>query len=445
MTGSGRPFSPRRRRRFGVLAVVVLGSLAGPLRTTPALAGEELADSPDEQDVLDIGQWLERRGTLAIGPDGRARALIQPEFQSATLLRNQLLEAAVAGVELVLTTPLVSAAVPATGPRPPPEPSRLLLVGEPAEVRNALGVLARLDVPERSVEVTALVCEVRTHVAQQSGGTLRFDQPGPDEVAGTLFRSFEHGYEPSAEMISRITGARPFEGHSLLLGAEMGSASFASALRILSRRGEAAFLAQPLLVCTQGRTANMEVLREIPFPVIDERGLGQSLSVLSVQVGLRLGLHALQVSEDGAVLDVDLWLRVPEESEDAASAIGTLVLRQRHVTTRVVLKDQAPVLLGGLYLRRAHRLRRGLPGLRDVVLWVDPLLSARETGSERTEILLYLQARPLYPRVPNGRRATDAQAESQPARSRSQDESPGPAAEHAPALPGPVITPLPGR
>ncbi len=385
-------------RAAGAVALTLcLGLLgAGPVAADPPAPDTTPAPVPAPYPGR-IEAWLADPRRPEAGPDGQTRLIYRPEFQPAPLLLGQVGGLGIPGLHLELTTPLISAALPPKGPRPPPQPSRILLRGPPGAVAQGLARLEHLDRPPASVEVRGLVFEVRCHDRRESGGALGVEATGPDDGGGNLFRGFGHAYEPPSELAVRMLGARPFEGTNLTFAAAWNSGRFDATLRALAKRGEAAYLARPRLVLTEGRPARLEVLRTLSVPVVEETASAPVTTLAEVQVGMKLGLLAVRVGAEGALVDVDLWLRVPEQSEDPRAPVGTVLLRERHLTTRVTLRAGQPALLGGLFLRRLGNGRAGLPALGGAAPWLDPLLSRRDRGGERSELLVALEARTVRP------------------------------------------------
>jgi len=367
--GIGRP----------LVAVAALLLLLGG----PGAGGPAGADGPGPA----ADAWL---GTaVRVGPDGVARALYQPEFKPVAAL----LAALEAGrrwpaLQVAPTTPLVSAAPPPKGPRPPPTPSRILLKGERSHVEEALAFLGGFDVPARSVEARLLLCEVARDGRTSTGSILRFDKDSVAEPDATLHRLFEAAFEPGEAFTAQHLGARPFEGASLVFADEVGGAAFVAALRGLSKRGWAQFIAQPHLVLTEGVPGSMEVVRQIPDSIVIDPGRNPTLELLPREVGLRLTATAVRVGEAEATLDLELWVALPEASEEATTLPGTLEVHQRKVVTRVSVRAGRALVLGGLYLRRLANERQGMPGLDAAAQWLDPLVSSRALRCGTTELLV---------------------------------------------------------
>ena len=188
----------------------------------------------------------------------------------------------------------------------------------------------------------------------------------------------------------------PFEGTSLGFGdLDAGGGLFEYTLRMLSRIGCSQFIAWPNLVVSEGQPAVMESLRVLPQTMLLSSASG-SIGYIKEAVGLKLRITPVRIGRDTAVLDLDVWLRIPEEVNDGTALVGTLRLQQRQVRTRITLRDRQPLMLGGLVLHHANRSRRGMPRPKSLAV-LDPLHSALLREGRDTEICFLIRMRSVSP------------------------------------------------
>ncbi len=370
-----------------VLLVLVFGS--------PASA----ADDP----APDAPPWLTPEQPIQVGADGQARSIYRPEFRGAPWLREQLLQHGLRGLAIDLVTPLVAVARPPGAKRdPPPVPGRILLRGSPDLVRQARALLDKLDLAPRAILVSILVTEVVRRRRTGTGGSAIFDKAGTPSPGNALFRSFSTSFEPDGFLRSSIAGVTPYEGTTLRFGNNsIEGSAFEYTLRMLEKEGEAEFLAWPNLLVNEGQPASMTAGSTVPQILLTDEA-SQSIKVRQELTGLRLKVTPLTIGREHAVLDIDVWLRLPEEMTGSDTLPGTLRLKLRQVTTRITVRDREPLLIGGLVLRHGRRDRRGLP--RPYALSaLDPLHSSRVRESEETEIVFLVRPR----LVPPGKRPAE--------------------------------------
>ena len=121
-----------------------------------------------------------------------------------------------------------------------------------------------------------------------------------------------------------------------------------------------------------------------------------SVLVDSEEVGLKLRLTPIHIGLDSAEVNLDVWLRFPEEADAGASIPGTVQLRTRQVQTQVTLRDREPLILGGLTIRRCRKQRRGMPRPKEFAV-LDPLHSALSGDGRDTEIVFLIRMRSASP------------------------------------------------
>lgn len=339
--------------------------------------------------------WLDAELPIQVGADGAARSIYQPEFRGAPWLQEQLLQQEVKGLRADLITPIVPVALPAGARKaPPPVHGRILLSGPLAAVREARDLLARFDLAPRAVLVSLLVSEVTRSSRNSTGGSMLFDKAGVANPDAKLFRNFSTSFEPDGYLRSALTGVTPYEGTTLRFGNDnIEGSAFEYTLRMLQKEGEAEFLAWPNLLVNEGEPASMLSGRTVPQVLLQTNG---SIKPRSELTGLNLKVTPRTIGREHAVLDLDVWLRLPEEVTGSDVVPGTVRLKLRQVTTRITVRDREPLLIGGIILRRRQRDRRGLPRPREVKA-LDPLHSSRVRDAAETEIVFLLRPRIVPP------------------------------------------------
>ncbi len=362
----------------------------------------------------------EPRRSPFLGPGGEVRTIFRPEFRDAPGLLDDLARFGVEGLQASVVGPEV--AVP--GPNKPPVGARLLLRGDAEVVARAREVLVYLDVPRPSVVVSLLVCEVRATGRSERGGHVFLDRVQPSGAPDSIVRGAFADFEPESYLRSALTGVAPFQGTSLTFGtspsdvAENGA--FEYVLRLLAEEGEAEFLAWPTVVVSEGSPGVIESHTRLPDVVLSGAGPNAVALGRAIETGLVLTVTPQRVSRDAAVLGLVVDLAYAEPESPSAGSASPWILRKRRVQTLVSVRDQEPVLLGGLYLRRHIRNRYGVP-------WISSTPGLEEVGSAEsldcvtTELLLSIRARVRVAASDSGRFVAPGVARRMERRSRAAD------------------------
>ena len=395
---SARRGGPARRI---ALAVVLLLAPVSAADETPVPSDVPGADPVPSRALPSNGAYGRPRTVWrTVTKAGHARLLYRPEFRAARLLRDELRSVGIEGLGVELVGPRVARLPERPGARPPPpELSRLALVGADAIVDRGLRHLLRMDRAPRGVSLSILVSEVRSQRLMARGNSFLYDKAGAPNPKETVFRGIESSFDPDAYLASSLSGMRPFEGTSIRLADPntLGGA-WEATLRMLLKQGHAEFLAWPCLRLTEGEPGRLESLEQLE--VLQLHGATTAanprVTKLAETVGLRLMATPVRVGVEEATLDIDLWFRLPELLENPDAFVGSVGLRQREVKTRVTVRDDTPLLLGGLFLRRRLATTKSIPGISRI----KPLDAATNAADRRcvdTEMLLLVRARILDP------------------------------------------------
>ena len=389
--------------------VLLLGGFGGARQAVALEHPSPLPPLADERIVPPSRMHLELPRAVS---GGRVHMVFQPEFRPATELAEELKRMALSNVDVTLTTPrvVVNDKVPEGKPGREAFHRILISAATSASAGAAFDALRTLDIPPRQATVSLMICEVWHEDRGQSGGSLFFDRDPSTRPQG-LFRGIGMGFEPDDYLRSTITGARPFEGTTLAFaeGHVEGSA-FEYALRALQKDGNARFVAWPALVCTEGVPATLDSLRRVPQLLFTRPFPNEAVTSAPEELGLRVRIVPVRIGSDSATIELDLWMRLPQESERGNEAIGTLRLRSRQVRTRLTVRDGLAVVFGGVRVRGRSRNRRGLPGL-GAISPVDAMLSARAEGAEMAELCFALRVRITTPSRDHLSRATPLPSE----------------------------------
>lgn len=391
----GRAGRIRRGGAAGLLALLVAGA------AREGAAGEPSRPLPPKDVAKDAGPKDEATWR---GADGRLRRLYRPRFVAARDLFADVTSLGLSGVESLLD-----------GGR-----GRILLTAPDPAIEAAQEALEFLDVPTPEALVEVSIVETIRRRRGASGGHALFDRDLPDGSPDTFFRGLRYDFEPESWLRTTLVGQRPFEGASVELGRSNSSGTLAGTLsavfRALATEGEADFLAQPALACTEGVPAGVSATTALPTTVFSVTppqlgGVGFKTELRTEKVGVTLDVTAERIGSDRVTLLLHPWVRRVTEQDTPAGPVGAPVLETREATTKVVLADGETSLVGSIGSMSRLRKRTGMPGF-DRVPGLDSVLSGRDAESGDVEILFLVRASILRP----GRTAAPTMPPSEVAR-----------------------------
>ncbi len=175
-------------------------------------------------------------------------------------------------------------------------------------------------------------------------------------------------------------------------------------IKALEEKNLLQILAEPNLVCLEGKDASFLAGGSFPFPTITTTPTGGATApVITVQFkpfGVKLDFTPT-ITPQGAI---DLKVAPEVSSLDFANAVtlqGFLIpaLSQRHAETEVILKDGESFAIAGLIDNRVQDVIDKLPGLGDIPI-LGKLFRSHSTQKSADELLVVITphfVRPLSP------------------------------------------------
>ena len=271
---------------------------------------------------------------------------------------------------------------------------RLLIIYDPdATKTQALNRLLQLlrtqiDVPARQLLIEGMVLEVSETGMKQLG--IEYDL-GRYDAAGTNARV--------AGSFQTATGqtVRP-----LLFTFDSSIAAaldrYRVALRALIRDGEAQVLARPGILALNNRQARIRVTTEVPISSTAITDLSTEIKVDYISVGIILNIRPrinssgeeISFQIDASVSDIDPTspFRIEIDPESLTGAQAPVVLT-RQVQTFARIKNNTPLIIGGLISKRSSTTTDRIPFLSDIPL-IGWLFKNTSDTNERREVIIVL-------------------------------------------------------
>jgi pilus assembly protein CpaC len=168
-------------------------------------------------------------------------------------------------------------------------------------------------------------------------------------------------------------------------------------IKLLQTRGLSELLAEPNVVATSGKQADLLVGGEFPVPVIQGGSSAGAVTVQFREFGIRIGFLP-QFTERGSI---QMHVKPEVSALDFANALqlsGFLIpaLATRRVETDVELMPGQSFVIGGLLDRRLVESVNRIPGLSKIPL-VGEIFKSRSLNQNNTELLVVVT--PEFPEV----------------------------------------------
>lgn len=292
------------------------------------------------------------------------------------------------------------------------ETNSLVINAPPAVFRDLKEVVRQLDIRRAQVLIEALVAEVSDNIAREIGiqwqatdndfgdngvlGGTNF--PGSNGQGGIIGASIDPSILGGQAGLNlgwiRGTVNVPGVGEILQIGALARALAADSATNVLST---------PSTMTLDHQEATLSVGQEVPFLTGQYASTGASnvgtgsngqtgivnpfQTIDRREVGLKLKVTPHINEGDSVVLDLDLEVSslAPSNQQGAID----LITNTRKLTTRVLVRDRAMLVLGGLTSEQLTDSVQKVPGLGSIPV-VGNLFKYRSSNKERRSLMIFL-------------------------------------------------------
>jgi general secretion pathway protein D len=289
----------------------------------------------------------------------------------------------------------------------------LVITAGQRSMRALNAVIDKLDIRRPQVYVEAIIAEVTVDKTADLGvnwaidgsansvGVGGFVSPVAgssivDLVEGALSASSSASTGTTTGTTATTTGTglsdATLNGATIGIGRLKASGiNFAMMLRALQGDSRTNILGTPSVVTRDNQEAKMEVAQEVPFltgQYSTTNGTGSAFQTIQrEEVGTILTVTPT-INEGDTVL---LKLQV-ESSSLAASSQGAvdLITNKREITTSVLIKDGATLVLGGLIQDSVTNSEQSVPLLGSIPV-IGEFFRTRNTEKTKTNFLIFLQ------------------------------------------------------
>lgn len=245
----------------------------------------------------------------------------------------------------------------------------LVLDTEAVQARVAQWV-AKLDVPQRQIQIEARIVEATEGFAQSLGLRL---QVGGDRAS----------LDWSAAPLSGLTPARA----ALSLLGPGQSARIWAEITALQERGQGKLVATPSLITADQTRAVIEQGTELPYQVGSTASNTHTIAFRKAE--LRLDVLP-QITPEGEIhLDLDLRRDSVGELTGNGYSIDT-----KRLQTQVRVADGGTLVIGGIYIDDHNQQRHQWPGTSDSSWWA-ALWGQSQRRTKRQELLIFITPKML--------------------------------------------------
>ena len=281
------------------------------------------------------------------------------------------------------------------------ESSNAIVINAPPGLADSLkSVVEKLDVRRAQVLVEALIVEVSDDVTNDlgvvwgttnvsdlngSGGVAAVNTIGSLDTIGSAYGVASDG--------TVTTLAAPASG--LTLGYYTGG-SLQAAIRALSANTKANIISTPTIVAIDNEEASLLVGQNIPIKTGEETSSSSSTSNPFVTIERKDIGTSLQFTpriNQGNTLTLDLKQKI-ESVTSSVSGASDIVTNKREIDTKVLMRDDQILVLGGLISDEQTGSKQKVPILGDLPL-IGRLFSSDSTEHKKTNLMVFIHPKIL--------------------------------------------------
>ncbi len=269
----------------------------------------------------------------------------------------------------------------------------LLIHSTPDEYQRILGILHRLDVPQRQVLVEATIVEVSLNDDLRYG-VQYFLEDGGGRAALTSGESFD--IAPNLPGFGLTLGGTP-------ANAVVDALDTVTTINVIS---------SPNLMILNNESARLVVGDQVPTSIrtAQDANAGDEVFVSTVEyrdTGVIFEVTPRINSSGSVILNIGQEVSLVGETDPAT---GNPIISQRLINSSVSVDSGETIVLGGLFSDRSTNSNGGIPILKDLPI-AGALFGNSSNGRAQTELLVL-----ITPRIVNNR--MDARRVTQQLRSR---------------------------
>lgn len=260
--------------------------------------------------------------------------------------------------------------------------NRILFRGTRREYAQVLRLLNELDVPAKQVLVEITIAEVALTDETRFGVEWFFD------------RQLTNG---SIQATSVGGSVREPGGLGITFARGFSQTSVTAALNAIATNQNLNILSTPRLLARSGGQAQILIGNDVPIitsqRAADIQSSGDTDILQTVQyrqTGVILNIRPVVLTDER--IDIEIFQEVSSQQPNVTSAIGSPVISNRSITTRLTLRAGMTAVLGGMIQDSQSMGQRGVPFMKDIPL-IGRAFRTDSATKRKTELLILVTPR----------------------------------------------------
>jgi len=267
---------------------------------------------------------------------------------------------------------------------PDPSTNSLIIRTSPKNFPSVLELIHKLDIFPQQVLIEVLILDLELDEQNEHGIEFLYQSTSK----GTTFGG--NSTQSGSNLTSLLGGATSFPASGSFFVVDPGR--LAAQLHLFASDNKTNILANPILVTTNNKPANISITDEIPISsstlntTTDNPTTSTTISFRNV--GIKLDITPKINSDNfvNLIIRQEISSRGPDVN---TGATVTPSFNIREVNTEVVLKDNQVLVMGGLMRTDIIDSHEGIPFLKDIPI-LGNLFGSKSRETSKTELMLFI-------------------------------------------------------
>ena len=240
-------------------------------------------------------------------------------------------------------------------------------------------IISEVDVRTKQVLIEAFVVEASEDLGKALGATFGVTAPDANFL-GTRDEDSQAGTEANITAGTNNAFLNPANTVNLILGTT--TKNLALALQASESQGVTKILSNPRVFTLDGQKAVIKQTDEVPYTVVED-GVA---SIELKEAGIILTVTPVIVGDGNIILTVEV------EKSSVDITIANPPLAKRTITTKLLIKDQTIVVIGGVFTQKTVDTQQKTPLIGDLP-FIGNLFRKDQSTDTRKELLVFLAPR----------------------------------------------------
>ena len=235
-------------------------------------------------------------------------------------------------------------------------------------------LIAELDVRIKQILIEAFIVEAAEDFGEALGAQFGITAPDANILG---FRDEDSTNEGDLTALFGNEGTITGNALGLILGTS--TKNLAMSLKASESKGITKILSNPRVFTLDGQKAEIKQIDEIPYTKVEDGVTSIELK----EAGITLTVTPVIVGDGNIILTVDV------EKSTVDTNIDNPPINKRTITTKLLIKDETIVVIGGVFTQDFKEARSQTPILGDLP-FIGNLFKRVEKKDVRKEILIFL-------------------------------------------------------